>query len=84
MSFLSSPTFQNIFGGLFRHFLTIMGGALAAKGYLEAGLLDQAVGAGMTLMGTAWSVINKTAETVVVVTPATVALAKQAKAAGKK
>lgn len=80
LSFFSNPVFQNIVGSLFRHLLTVSGGALAAKGFMESGMLDQIVGGAMAIMGTAWGSINKTQEPTEALAPAkTKAVAKATK-----
>lgn len=45
--------------GVARHILTIAGGVLASKGYIEAGMVEGAVGAVLTIIGLAWSVADK-------------------------
>lgn len=45
--------------GLVRHALTFVGGVLVTKGLLEAGLMQDAIGAVMTLTGVVLSVFNK-------------------------
>jgi hypothetical protein len=45
--------------GLVRHTLTFVGGILVAKGFLEAGLMQEVIGAVMTLTGVVLSVLNK-------------------------
>jgi hypothetical protein len=45
--------------GLVRHALTFVGGVLVTKGLLEAGLMQEAIGAVMTLTGVVLSVLNK-------------------------
>ena len=45
--------------GLVRHALTFVGGVLVTKGLLEAGLMQDAIGAVMTLTGVVLSVLNK-------------------------
>ena len=41
--------------GLIRHALTVVGGALVAKGYIDADVVGEAVGAVLTLIGVVWS-----------------------------
>lgn len=48
-----------VIAGLIRHLLTAAGGVLVAKGYLEAGIVEQVVGAIITLLGAGWSVYQK-------------------------
>jgi len=45
--------------GLVRHTLTFVGGILVTKGLLEAGLLQEVIGAVATLTGVVLSVLNK-------------------------
>lgn len=45
--------------GLIRHLLTAGGGALAAKGYIDAGTVETIVGSIITLLGAAWSIYDK-------------------------
>lgn len=45
--------------GVVRHILTAAGGYLVAKGQVDAEVVAQAVGAIVTLVGLAWSVIQK-------------------------
>lgn len=45
--------------GLVRHLLTFVGGILVSRGLIDAGVLEQAIGAVITLAGAAWSVVNK-------------------------
>lgn len=45
--------------GLVRHALTFVGGILVAKGLLETGLVQEGIGAVMTLTGVVLSVLNK-------------------------
>ncbi len=45
--------------GLARHLLTAAGGALVAKGYVDAGTAETAVGALVALIGVGWSVWEK-------------------------
>lgn len=83
LSFLSNPVFQNIIGSLFRHLLTVSGGALAAKGIMESGTLDQIIGGVMATMGTFWGAANKAQEPVEPLAPAkTKTVAKATKRAG--
>lgn len=48
-----------IIGSFFRHALTSVGGALVAKGILQAAMLEPTIGAIMTLAGVVLSIINK-------------------------
>lgn len=45
--------------GLIRHGLTILGGALVTKGYIDADIVGEAVGAVLTLIGVVWSYQSK-------------------------
>lgn len=45
--------------GLVRHTLTFVGGILVLKGYLDEALVTEIVGAGVTLTGAIWSIIQK-------------------------
>lgn len=45
--------------GLVRHILTFAGGYIAAKGIADQALVNEAIGATMTLIGIAWSMANK-------------------------
>lgn len=55
MNFLTGPVVL----GVLRHVLTAVGGALATNGVLEAGQIETAVGAALTLAGIAWSAWEK-------------------------
>jgi len=48
-----------ILTGLLRHLLTTLGGAIAAKGYLDESLVGEIVGAILTLLGAGWSIAHK-------------------------
>lgn len=50
---------KDILLGLARHVLTIAGGALVAKGVIDAGIVEQAVGALVTLIGVGLSIVDK-------------------------
>ena len=45
--------------GLIRHLLTAVGGFFVAKGTVDADTMNTAIGAGVTLGGAVWSVIDK-------------------------
>lgn len=45
--------------GIVRHTLTFVGGILVMKGYLDEQLVTEIVGAGVTLTGAIWSIIQK-------------------------
>lgn len=47
--------------GLARHFLTLLGGVMVTNGYADASTVDTAVGAVVTLGGVAWSIMDKKA-----------------------
>lgn len=49
--------------GLVRHALTVVGGVLIAKGYLEESQMNELIGAALTLFGTGWSVASKKSPT---------------------
>ena len=51
-------TQEQIFG-IIRHALTAAGGALVAKGVIDEAGLTEAVGALITLLGVAWSAMDK-------------------------
>lgn len=42
--------------GVIRHILTFGGGYVAAKGFLPEPIIDEVIGALITLIGVAWSV----------------------------
>ena len=50
---------QAIFGSIIRHALTTFGGALVAKGILDASMVEPLVGAILTLAGISFAIINK-------------------------
>ena len=45
--------------GIARHALTTAGGALVTKGVVTATILDQGIGAVMTIAGIIWSIVSK-------------------------
>lgn len=45
--------------GLVRHALTIIGGALIAKGYVQEDMVGEVIGSVMSLTGVIWSIIDK-------------------------
>jgi hypothetical protein len=45
--------------GIIRHTLTFIGGLLVMKGLIGESIVDGVVGSVITLVGTIWSVINK-------------------------
>jgi len=46
--------------GIVRHTLTFVGGILVMKGYLDDALLTELIGGTVTLVGTIWSIVQKT------------------------
>ena len=50
---------NNTLSGLIRHGLTFLGGLLVTKGYIDAEMVQEVVGAVMTLGGFVWSVLDK-------------------------
>ena len=50
---------NNTLAGLIRHGLTFLGGLLVTKGYIDAEMVQEIVGAVMTLGGFVWSVLDK-------------------------
>jgi hypothetical protein len=48
-------TTKTIVAGMIRHGLTMLGGALVAKGYMDSGSTAAFVGGGMALVGVIWS-----------------------------
>jgi hypothetical protein len=51
-----------IVGGIVRHALTSVGGYFVATGALDAGTLETAIGAVVTLVGVGWSIWTKARE----------------------
>jgi hypothetical protein len=45
--------------GLVRHLLTLVGGVFVAKGQIDADTVNTAVGAAVSLGGVAWSIADK-------------------------
>lgn len=45
--------------GLIRHALTVLGGALVAKGVIEEDLMIDCVGITMSIIGVVWSYVEK-------------------------
>ena len=45
--------------GIVRHAMTVAGGFLVAKGYVEAGMVEQVAGAVVTVVGVVWSILAK-------------------------
>lgn len=45
--------------GIARHLLTIAGGYLVAQGALDAAAAETLIGAGVAIVGVAWSVLEK-------------------------
>jgi len=50
---------QDQINGLIRHALTIIGGALVAKGIIEEEIMMDCVGIAMSVVGVVWSVRAK-------------------------
>lgn len=50
---------QTMIMGIARHILTAAGGAMVAKGVVDAGTAETAIGALVALTGVAWSVFEK-------------------------
>lgn len=48
--------------GFVRHILTFAGGYIAAKGVVDQAMANEAIGAVMTLVGVAWSYMDKKAK----------------------
>lgn len=46
--------------GIIRHVLTFAGGTIVAKGYATDGEITQIIGGVITLIGSIWSIIEKT------------------------
>jgi hypothetical protein len=47
--------------GVVRHVLTFAGGYIAAKGIIDQAIVNEAVGALMTIIGIGWSIAQKKA-----------------------
>jgi hypothetical protein len=45
--------------GIIRHTLTFVGGILVLRGVIEESVVNEAIGAAMTLVGAIWSVMDK-------------------------
>lgn len=45
--------------GIVRHVLTFVGGLAVAKGMIDSGTLAEGIGAVVTLVGLAWSLVAK-------------------------
>ena len=45
--------------GLVRHLLTLIGGVFVAKGQIDADTVNTAIGAAVSLGGVAWSIADK-------------------------
>jgi hypothetical protein len=50
---------KDILFALTRHFLTLLGGAIAARYAIDGAAIDAASGAILTLVGVAWSIYDK-------------------------
>jgi hypothetical protein len=64
MSFNFFTTDQYL--GLIRHLLTVAGGALVAKGVVSDQVLNDVIGAVMTLIGFGWSMLIHAAPEVII------------------
>jgi len=53
---------KEIVFSLIRHFLTLLGGAIAARYAIDGAAIDAASGAVLTLVGFGWSVWDKRAK----------------------
>jgi len=53
---------NNTLSGLIRHGLTFVGGVLVSKGYIDEAVLQEVIGAIMTLGGFVWSYLDKKKE----------------------
>jgi hypothetical protein len=51
--------FSTAIMGIARHILTLAGGYLVAKGTIDAAAMETLVGAGVSIVGVVWSVIDK-------------------------
>ena len=45
--------------GLLRHLLTVLGGGLVAKGFIEESILLEGVGSITSIIGIVWSIADK-------------------------
>jgi hypothetical protein len=45
--------------GIARHLLTLLGGFLVARGTLDAAAAETLIGAGVSIVGVGWSVLEK-------------------------
>lgn len=45
--------------GVVRHGLTFVGGLLVTKGLMDAGMVEEVMGAVITLVGSVWSIVAK-------------------------
>lgn len=45
--------------GLMRHVLTALGGVMVARGAVDTGTMEMAIGGSVTLAGAIWSIIDK-------------------------
>lgn len=54
-----TKTQDSVLNGLVRHILTAGGGYLVAKGVIDEGTVETAVGAIITLAGVVWSALAK-------------------------
>lgn len=56
---LISKIMNNTLSGLIRHGLTFVGGLMVSKGYIDEAILQEVIGAIMTLGGFVWSYLDK-------------------------
>jgi hypothetical protein len=52
---------NDIWLGVLRHLLTVLGGIFVTRGYVDADAVNAAVGAATTLAGVGWSIMDKRA-----------------------
>jgi len=52
---------KDMYLGLVRHILTLVGGIFVARGQIDASAVDTIVGATVTIGGVAWSLLDKKA-----------------------
>ncbi len=53
---------QAVWMGFVRHILTLGGGVLIAKGYADESMVNELVGALVTVIGFGWSYLHKQAD----------------------
>ena len=49
-------TMNEIYKSLIRHALTVLGGAIVTKGYIDASGMEEIIGSVMAIVGVVWSV----------------------------